>query len=117
MTFYTVSRIKARPEEPEGDVYEVEYYLAKSQDKSSLMRRLWPNPDKDSEAGGILTAIAENIDVFNISYYDGQQWQVEWSEDQKRSLPELVEVRLVAKEPARKEPIVESFIVIRAIRR
>ena len=44
ITFYTVNRTKARYDQPEGDIYEVEYYLVKNEDSSSLMRRLWPNP-------------------------------------------------------------------------
>ena len=31
LTFYTISRVKARASQPEGDVYEVEYYLVKNQ--------------------------------------------------------------------------------------
>ena len=111
LTFYTVSRVKARAAEPEGDVYEVEYYLAKTEDKSSLMRRLWPNPDKDSEGGGLLTAIAEDIDVFAVRYFDGQEWGAEWDEERRR-MPELVEVVIAAKSPGKGRPaIIESFFV------
>ena len=110
LTFYTVSRVKARASQPEGDVYEVEYYLVKNQDKNSLMRQLWPNPDKDSEPGGILTVIAEGIDVFDVRYFDGQEWKIEWSEEERR-LPELVEVAMAAKEPSGTRGVMESFII------
>jgi len=110
LSFYTVGRTKARIAEPEGDVYEVEYYLLKKEDKRALMRRLWPNPDKDSPPGGILTAIAEDIDAFEVKYFDGKQWYIEWSEELK-SLPELVEVTIVASRQSRADMAVESFIV------
>jgi general secretion pathway protein J len=110
LSFYVVGRTKARIEEPEGDVYEVEYYLLKKEDKRALMRRLWPNPDKDSQSGGIMTAIAEDIDVFEVKYFDGEQWQIEWPEELK-SLPELVEVTIVASRQGRADMVVESFIV------
>ena len=110
LSFYTVGRIKARVEEPEGDIYEVEYYLQRKEDKRALMRRLWPNPDKDAQPGGILTAIAEDIDVFEVKYYDGENWRMEWPEE-LRALPEMVEVTIVASRQSRADMAVESFIV------
>ncbi|MHC4497761.1 MAG: prepilin-type N-terminal cleavage/methylation domain-containing protein, partial [Planctomycetota bacterium] len=72
LTLYTVGRVKARIDQPEGDVYEVEYYISREGEKSALMRRLWPNPDKEAEPGGMLTEIAENIDVFQVMFFDGK---------------------------------------------
>lgn len=110
LSFYTVGRTKARIDQPEGDVYEVEYYLLKEQEKRALMRRMWPNPDEDLTPGGMLTAIAEDIDVFEVRYFDGEDWQLEWPEEMK-SLPELVEVTIVASRRSRADMVVESFIV------
>ncbi len=110
LTFYTVGRTKARFGQPEGDVYEVEYYLMKNDEELLLMRRLWPNPDEEAQPGGILSVIAENIDVFEVRYFDGQDWQTEWPEEM-RSVPELVEVTIVARQPGRTDVVVETFIV------
>ena len=110
LSFYAVGRTKARIEEPEGDVYEVEYYLEKKEERRALMRRLWPNPDKEALGGGILTAIAEDIDVFEVRYFDGERWQVEWPEEMK-SLPQLIDVTIVASRQSRADMVVESFIV------
>jgi len=110
LKFYTVNRSKARPLQPEGDVYEVEYYRGKTEQGSQLMRRLWPNPDKDSEPGGILTAIANDIEVFDVRYFDGMEWQNEWDEDRIK-LPELVEVTIGARIFSEKRAIIESFFV------
>ena len=45
MTFWAVCHEKAREGQPEGDVYEVEYYMAQKDDRTLLMRRVWPHPD------------------------------------------------------------------------
>ncbi len=122
LTFYTVGRAKARANQPEGDVYEVEYFLGTrperqknetaeaSEESTVFFRRLWPNPDKNRDPGGVLTPIAENIGVFQVRFYDGKQWGDEWTEEM-RSLPEYLEVTLATLPPERGEPIVESFVV------
>lgn len=110
LVFYTLNRTKARSYEPESDLYEVEYYLVQKEGTSSLMRRLWPNPNDEYEPGGILTAIAENIEYFEVRYFDGEEWYTEWSEDMQ-TLPHLVEVNIVTKPPSRGSSLMESFIV------
>ena len=127
LTFYTVGRGPARVDQPEGDVYEVEYYLAKDGDKGLLMRRLRPNPDEYFEAEGVLSVIAENIDVFEVRFFDGEEWYSEWmAEEQEEAgqqgqaeqqsgemepLPELVEITIAAKQTGREDVISESFVV------
>jgi type II secretory pathway component PulJ len=127
LTFYTVGRSKARADQPEGDVYEVEYVLGTGQEEKDsveaqphtadaqaqgavLLRRLWPNPDDERSPGGILTPIARNIGLFQILFFDGEQWVDEWPEEM-RSLPELLEITLATLPQGRREPVVESFIV------
>jgi len=109
ITFYTVSRIKARTGQPEGDVYEVEYFMRKDEQNSVLMRRQWPNPDPNSEPGGILSVIAEDIDLFAVRYFDGTDWLTEWTQDMGK-FPELVEVSLAAKIKGTDELIGDAFI-------
>ncbi len=110
LIFYTNNRTKARASEPEGDTYEVEYYLIKNEETSSLMRRMWPNPNEEFEPGGILTTISENIDLFEVRYFDGEEWYAEWPEDME-SLPDMIEVNIMAKPQNHGIPIIESFIV------
>lgn len=120
LCFYMVGRNKARAEQPEGDVYEVEYILANRQgtelttDEESesmvLFRRLWPNPDREATPGGILAPIAENVSGFQLRFWDGQQWGDEWSE-QMQAMPELVEVSLTMQLPDRPDPLMETFMV------
>jgi general secretion pathway protein J len=111
LIFYTVSRIKARNGQPEGDVYEVAYNLVRDEEKSVLMRRYWPYPDKEeTELHGILTVLAEDIDIFQIRYYDGEEWSYEWPEEME-VLPQLVEVNIATKQQGKARPISESFMV------
>jgi len=111
LVFYTIKRTKARAFEPEGDMYEVEYYLVKNEDGSFLMRRLWPNPNDEFEPGGILTTIAENIELFQVRYFDGEEWYDQWLEDMETQ-PHIIEVIIAARpQQNRGIPIIESFIV------
>ncbi len=120
LRFYATGRTNARFGQPEGDVYEVEYMLGKSPaieeaadeevTSSSLYRRLWPNPDENRPPGGVLTPLAENIDVFQIRFSDGEQWTSDWPEEMQ-SLPELVEVTLVTLAQGQNNPFIETFTV------
>jgi general secretion pathway protein J len=110
LVFYTLGRTKARFDQPEGDLYEVEYYLMQQGETSSLMRRLWPNPSEELEPGGILTVIAEDIAGFEVQYFDGEEWSDEWPEEMQ-ALPDLVAVSIASNQPDRSNPPAESIIV------
>ena len=111
LTFYTVGRAKARIDQPEADVYEVEYFLKKNEEKSDLYRRLWPNPDpNDEDPGGILTVIAEDIEFFQVRFFDGQEWSEEWPEEMQVT-PQLVEVNIVSKPSSWGSPAMDSIMV------
>jgi general secretion pathway protein J len=116
LTFYAVGCPKARASQPEGDVYEVEYFLTKNEvseeaqgpDTFMLLRRLWPNPDEKRDPGGIVTPVAENLVAFEMRFFDGQQWSNAWPKEMQ-SLPQLIEVTLAAKSKERGGLIVETF--------
>ena len=106
--FHSLGRSKARAIQPEGDIYEVEYYLTKDEETSALMRRLWPNPHEELDPGGILTIIAEDIEMFEISYFDGEEWAEDWPEEME-SLPHIAEITIVAKQTGKGMPTMESL--------
>lgn len=98
ITFYTVQKGAIRPGKPESDVYEVEYFLRRDENQSILMRRVWPNPHRQSDPGGILGPVAENITTFDIRFYDGLEWRDVWEED-KTIPPKMIEIHLAARQP------------------
>jgi general secretion pathway protein J len=120
LRFYTVGRAPARVGQPEGDVYEVEYVLKQTvgpetatdtdAGTSLLLRRLWPNPDRDREPGGMLVPVAQNIDVFQMRFYDGEQWVNDWPEEME-SIPQLVEVTLAILPKEGSPATMEKFTV------
>jgi len=110
LVFYTVSRTRARAQEPEGDIYEVEYYLMADEEESVLMRRFWPNPDEELEPGGMLSVIAEDIEIFEARYFDGEEWAYEWPEEMQ-SLPMLIELNIVGKPVGSLKPVSETLYV------
>jgi general secretion pathway protein J len=121
LTFYTVGRAKARADQPEGDVYEVEYILGsrtreesseggQASEKSILFRRWWPNPDEERSPGGILTPVADNVGGFQVRFYDGQEWIDQWNE-QMQTLPQLVEVTLAIGAVEESPTMMETFVV------
>ncbi len=114
MVFYTVNRMKARADQPEGDIYEVEYSLRQDGEKSLLLRRLWPNPNKEydeyDDPHGIQAVIAEDIEVFEVRYFDGEEWGNEWPEEMEE-LPQLIEVSIVGKPLSRGTSSMESIMI------
>jgi type II secretion system protein J len=117
LTMYTICTHKARLNQPEGDIYEVQYYLLSEQDKSTLMRRVCPVvgiEEDELTQGGMLTMIAENIAGFEVRYYDGYNWSSVWSLETEGALPELLEVTLVGSESTDTEQgsaLMKSFVV------
>jgi len=120
LRFYTVGRAAARGGQPEGDVYEVEYILKQTADqedssaenapRSLLLRRLWPNPDRDREPGGILVPVARDIDIFQIRFSDGQEWVDSWPEEME-TIPQLIEVTLATLPQEGRPASIETFTV------
>jgi type II secretion system protein J len=97
LTIRVVSPIKARYQQTEGHLYDVQYSLLQKDGQSLLTRRKVPVVGIETEeqiAGGMLTVIAENIMAFDIRYFDKTQWQDDWPEESEQ-IPDLMEITLV----------------------
>lgn len=110
LTFYTIGHNQVRAGRPESDLYEVEYYISQTEERSVLMRRVWPHPDKEAEPGGMLSVLADGMGLFQVRFYDGTEWFSEWTEEQ-RQLPKVIEVALATMPEVGKQPFSTSFIV------
>jgi len=96
--FFTIKRNKLRFDEPEGDVYQVHYFIKLDEEtqKKTLMYRCAPviaglEEEEEMSSGGIMMPVSENVSQFEVSFYDDKQWHEEWVED-NGDLPELIEI-------------------------
>jgi len=112
LIFHAVHTAAARPGQPEGDVYEVEYFLQSDGQRPVFMRRLDPYPLEKDTAGGVLMPIADHILAFEARYYDqaANTWETRWSQEQQK-IPAAIEVTLTAGLPEEKKVISHSFLV------
>ena len=82
----------------ESDLYEVEYALLHSDDRTFLVRRVCPivgmETDPEETDGGMMTVLSESIMDFQIQYFDGTEWTDSWSD--YTTLPQLVVISLAA---------------------
>ena len=131
LIFFTVIHGVLRAGEPEGDVYEVEYFVQRNEEDetSRLMRRVWPYPEKKSreqrgsrrqresrepqqadEPGGVIMPLAGGIDGLMVSFFDGENWVQQW-DMAVSGLPDIVEVTVFSGAGGDHEPEGESFTV------
>ena len=55
--------------------------------------------------------LAENIDLFVVRYFDGQNWLEQWSSEQSETLPDLVEITLVARASLTNDVMTQTVVV------
>ena len=108
--FNAVNSVKARNDRPEADLYQIEYRMAEKDEQTLLMRRLWPNPHADEEPLGMLSVVSKMITGFQVSYFDGNKWLVDWPEELNQ-IPQLVSITLVAHHPQREDPTINTILV------
>ncbi|NQU75927.1 MAG: hypothetical protein HQ546_06410 [Planctomycetes bacterium] len=92
---FTVSRKTVRPNQPESDVVECEFFLGEPVPgaPSALMLRTDPTRNRPPDGGGVVERIAENVVALDLTYYDGLSWCQEW-DGTKRHWPLAVAVKL-----------------------
>jgi general secretion pathway protein J len=95
---------------PESDQNEISYFVAEHPDDPDvqvLARREQNRIDDDPRRGGKSQIMVEDIDEFNVEYYDPllSEWVQTWdTEDvlaQPNRLPTQVRIRLTVKDPRR----------------
>jgi general secretion pathway protein J len=73
-----------------------------SEDGLVLYRRVDPFVDAQPLQGGRLTALAEKVISFKVSYWNGTEWQTSWvSSKQEDTLPTSIRIELKIRVPDR----------------
>ncbi|MEM1109523.1 MAG: type II secretion system protein GspJ [Planctomycetota bacterium] len=82
LRFFTVSNRVIRPEQPESDVHEVEFYLEPQNGEPypALLRRTDPTRNEIPDGGGVIELVARGIGGFDVEYFDGARWLTDWPE-------------------------------------
>ena len=105
---FTVSRNAVRAGQPESDVMECEFGLARRPEEPNapamLVRRIDPTRNEEPDGGGVVEPIAENVLALDFAYHDGFEWRDEWSRDTEGSLL-AVRIRLMVLAPGDIEKI------------
>ena len=71
-----------RPDQPESDVHEIEFYLEtpSTQELPVLVRRTDPTRNEPPDDGGVIEVVARDIVSFNVEYLDQGEWVPDWPE-------------------------------------
>lgn len=82
LRFLMSSHRVIRPGEPEADVREVEFFLRETgtDPLPALMRRTDPTRNAVPDGGGVVELIARRVVGFDIEYFTGEAWVIDWPE-------------------------------------
>ncbi len=117
--FTSFNHVKYVATAQESDQCEVSYFVMENPDTGipTLYRREDANIDKDNTEGGEIYELATNVAAFNLRYYDGTEWiddwdsrrfteeqegedvQVEQTDEMVDALPLAVEITLILNGP------------------
>ena len=80
LRFLAVSNRVIRPQQPESDVHEVEFYLAPQEGQAlpALWRRTDPTRNEPPDEGGVVELVAQQVTSLDVEYFDGQEWLIDW---------------------------------------
>lgn len=91
-----VSRRTVRRDQPESDVREFEFALARLEDEPLpvLVRRTDPTRNERPDGGGVVERVAGGVIALAFEYHDGAAWREDWPET-SRLWPAAVRVHLI----------------------
>ncbi len=82
---------------PAGDLLAVRYYVDDKDGKFVLYKDTW-NPYADEKTGVFKAEVIEDIEGFEILYYNGKDWAKAWDATLDKALPEAVKATLSVKD-------------------
>ncbi len=94
--FTALSHFSWKKDAKESDQCEVGYFvLDVAEEKTNfLMRRYDATIDDEPRDGGQAMELLQNVKSFNVRYYDGNEWQDQWSLENDTYMPYVVEITL-----------------------
>jgi general secretion pathway protein J len=94
ITFTTFTYPLTRHGHPTGDLMAMRYSVEDAQDGGmALYKKAW-NPYIGDEDGGFKAEIIEEIEGFEVSYYNGKEWSKAWDSELEKRPPDAVKVVL-----------------------
>ncbi len=76
-----------------GDLLSIRYYAEENDGKLTLYKETW-NSYGDETDGGFKAEVVEDIEGFEILYYNGKDWAKAWDARLDNTLPEAVKATL-----------------------
>jgi general secretion pathway protein J len=82
---------------PAGDLLSIRYYVEDKEGKHVLYKETW-NPYADEKTGVLKAEVVEDINGFEILYYNGRDWAKAWDAKLDKTLPGAIKVTLSVKD-------------------
>ncbi|MEZ4872284.1 MAG: type II secretion system protein GspJ [Bdellovibrionales bacterium] len=116
--FTSTNNVQLNPDQPVSQLAEISYFvrtckgrLDKKQSSKCLFRRVSPYVDDDPKEGGNATVLLENIDTFELRYYniENDEWRATWDSKLNQDpairghFPGAVEVKIIVTNPEEKD--------------
>ncbi len=105
MTAFTYPALN--PGRPAGDLLTIRYHVENKEGKLVLYKETW-NPyaaaktdilrAEDAKTGALKAEVIEDIDGFEILYYNGRDWAKAWDAKLDTAVPDAVKVSLSVKD-------------------
>lgn len=90
--FTRLGWINPQQQFPRGEITKVGYRVRDNR----LERVWWRYPDTPTGQQGVITPILDNVESFDLRFYNGEAWSQEWEETDK--LPKAIAVNLELKD-------------------
>lgn len=99
LTLTTLTYPALKQGRPLGDLLSVRYSIEESQDgKMTLYKETWNPYTNEKGAGGFKAEVIEDIEGFELSYFNGKDWAKAWDAALEKRLPHAVRAVISVKD-------------------
>lgn len=98
LTFTTAGYPLPGKENPAGDVICVRYFAEETTSgKTTLYKEAWNPYAEDAKKAPVKAAIVEEIEGFDVSYFNGKDWAGTWDSSLDKRIPDAVKAVISVK--------------------